>query len=127
MYGLDIVAAFDIDPKKIGKTMNNGVMIEDFARSDPATRLIIVGDASMAPYELFSRNGSIYYNTRSDPSIKKLEFLAGTFKNSVWLNPKYEYSWSHTTTIDAIRETFPMFEITLGGLEKAVEHLMAKN
>jgi len=111
------------DPQRYDKP----VMIEDFARFDPATRLIIVGDASMAPYELFSRNGSIYYNSRSDPSIKKLEFLAKTFKHSVWLNPKYEYTWSHTQTIEAVQEVFPMFEITLHGLEKAVEHLMKKN
>jgi redox-sensing transcriptional repressor len=32
-YGLDIVAAFDTDPKKIGKTVN-GVKIEDAARID---------------------------------------------------------------------------------------------
>ena len=108
------------DPQRYDKP----VMIEDFARFDPATRLIIVGDASMAPYELFSRNGSIYYNSRSDPSIKKLEFLAKTFKHSVWLNPKYEHTWSHTQTIDAIQMVFSMFEITLKGLEKAVEHLM---
>ncbi len=111
------------DPQRYDKP----VTVEEFARFDPATRLIIVGDASMAPYELFSRNGSIYYNTRSDPSIKKLEFLAKTFKHSVWLNPKYEYTWSHTQTIEAVQEVFPMFEITLHGLEKAVEHLMKKN
>jgi len=33
VFGLDIVAAFDIDPKKIGGTVN-GVTIEDFARID---------------------------------------------------------------------------------------------
>ncbi|HHO76466.1 MAG TPA: hypothetical protein ENN05_08560 [Deltaproteobacteria bacterium] len=101
--------------------------IDDFARYDPDTRLIIVGDASMATYELFSRNGSIYYASRTESSIKSLEFLAKTFKHSAWLNPKYAYTWSHTQTIEAIREIFPMFEITLSGLEKAVEHLMSKN
>ncbi|MCK9262466.1 MAG: hypothetical protein M0R18_01440 [Deltaproteobacteria bacterium] len=102
------------------------VFLEDFARYDPQTRLIIVGDASMAPYELFSRNGSIYYAARSgEPSINRLEYLAKTFKHGVWLNPKYAYTWPHTQTIEAIREIFPMFEITLGGLEKAVEHLTA--
>ncbi len=102
------------------------VFLEDFARYDPQTRLIIVGDASMAPYELFSRNGSIYYAARSgEPSINRLEYLAKTFKHSVWLNPKYAYTWPHTQTIEAIGEIFPMFEITLGGLEKAVEHLTA--
>jgi len=104
------------------------VYLEDFSRYDPQTRLIIVGDASMAPFELFSRNGSIYYGTQSgDPSIKKLEYLAKTFKHSVWLNPKYASTWPHTATVEAIGEIFPMFEITLDGLEKAVKHLASKN
>ncbi|MCX5856780.1 MAG: hypothetical protein NTZ57_02535, partial [Deltaproteobacteria bacterium] len=34
--------------------------IEDFIRRDPETRLILVGDASMAPYELMHAGGSIY-------------------------------------------------------------------
>jgi uncharacterized protein with von Willebrand factor type A (vWA) domain len=111
------------DPQRYEKSL----FIEEFGRYDPETRLIIVGDASMAPYELFNRNGSIYYSTQSESSIKKLEFLAKTFKHSAWLNPKFEYTWSHTQTIDAIREIFPMFEITLKGLEKAVEHLISRN
>ena len=32
----------------------------EFARLDPETRLVIVGDASMAPYELMATDGSIY-------------------------------------------------------------------
>jgi len=111
------------DPQRLDKH----VLVEEFARFDPETRLIIVGDASMAPYELFNRNGSIYYQSATEPSIKKLELLARTFKHSVWLNPKYEYTWSHTMTIEAIQGIFPMFEITLGGLEKAVEFLTKKH
>lgn len=104
------------------------LFLEEFGRFDPMTRLILVGDASMANYELFSRNGSIYYGNQSgEPSIKRLEHLAKTFKHSVWLNPKYASIWFHTPTIEAIGEIFPMFEITLGGLEKAVEHLVRKN
>ncbi|HNY64325.1 MAG TPA: hypothetical protein PKM41_02730 [Deltaproteobacteria bacterium] len=104
------------------------VHLEEFTRFDPLTRLIIVGDASMSPYELLSRNGGIYYGSQSgEPSIKKLEYLAKVFKHSVWLNPKYQTVWPHTQTIEVIGEVFPMFEITLGGLDKAVKHLMAKN
>lgn len=33
MYGLDIVAAFDVDPKKVGTTVN-GVDIEDMSKID---------------------------------------------------------------------------------------------
>ena len=111
------------DPQRYDKPFG----VEEFTRADPETRLIIVGDASMAPYELFNRNGSIYYNTKTEPSVKNLEFLARTFKHSVWLNPKYEHTWSHTHTCEAIQEIFPMFEITLKGLELAVERMMRKN
>jgi uncharacterized protein with von Willebrand factor type A (vWA) domain len=33
--------------------------VEEFTRLDPETRLVIVGDASMAPYELMATDGSI--------------------------------------------------------------------
>ena len=38
-----------------------------------------------------------------------------------------EKDWSYTRTINQIREIFPMFELTLDGLEKAVTHMMAKH
>ena len=101
--------------------------IEDFARMDPETRLIIVGDASMAPYELYSRYGSIYYGSQLQrPSVETLVFLAKTFRHSVWLNPKHEYTWPGTETVMAISEIFPMYELTLNGLDDAVGHLMKK-
>jgi len=101
--------------------------VDDFARLDPEARLIIVGDASMAPYELMSQHGNIAYNTpQTQPSIKRLEFLAKTFRHSVWLNPRKAHTWPHTETVEIIREVFPMFELTLDGLEKAVAHLMQK-
>jgi uncharacterized protein with von Willebrand factor type A (vWA) domain len=102
--------------------------IEDFARRDPETRLIIVGDASMAPYELIHNNGSIYIDeVEVGTGQSRLKFLAHTFRHAVWLNPQPEQEWRHTWTIGAIRQVFPMFELTLDGLEKAVQHLMAKH
>jgi uncharacterized protein with von Willebrand factor type A (vWA) domain len=102
--------------------------IEDFARKDPETRLIIVGDASMAPYELIHNNGSIYIDeVEVGTGQSRLKFLAHTFRHAVWLNPQPEQEWRHTWTIGAIRQVFPMFELTLDGLEKAVQHLMAKH
>jgi len=101
--------------------------IAEFARLDPETRLVIVGDASMAPYELMATDGSIYAEERSGrPSIECLLFLAQTFARSVWLNPKPAETWAYTRTISAIREIFPMFELTIEGLEKAVGRLMQK-
>jgi len=100
--------------------------IVEFARDDPETRLLIVGDASMAPYELEHNNGSLYLE-QSTPSIERLRLLAKTFKHAVWLNPQADLEWGYTHTVGVIREVFPMFELSLDGLEKAVKHLVIRH
>ena len=101
--------------------------IQAFTRLDPETRLIVVGDASMAPFELMAQDGSIHIEERSGrPSIECLAFLARTFRHSVWLNPTARHQWGYTRTIGLIARIFPMFELTVDGLEKAVDHLMRK-
>ncbi len=103
------------------------VPLDDFARFDPETRLILVGDASMAPYELMIVDGSLYIDQRSGiPSITCLKFLAETFPHTIWLNPVPARKWRYTQTIGTIGRLFPMFELSLDGLEKAVAHLMSK-
>ena len=106
--------------------MRKPFRVEEFARFDPETRLVIVGDASMAPYELMITDGSIHIEERSRmPSIERLKFLSKTFNRSVWLNPVSETSWGYVQTIHIIKDIFPMFELSLDGLEKAVGQLMA--
>jgi uncharacterized protein with von Willebrand factor type A (vWA) domain len=101
--------------------------IDEFVRLDPETRFIILGDASMAPYELMSYDGSIHIRERSGkPSIERLRFLSETFSHCVWLNPVPETMWGYTHTIMMISKIFPMFELSLDGLEKAVTLLMKK-
>ena len=101
--------------------------IAEFAAADPQTRLFIVGDASMAPYELMVADGSIHIEERSGtPSIECLKFLADTFSHAVWLNPMTEDMWNYTQTVNTIGRIFPMFELSIDGLEKAVHYLMAK-
>lgn len=102
------------------------VRMSELVRQDPETRFIVVGDASMAPYELMSRDGSIYVQDRSGkPSIECLRSLAHTFPHSVWLNPVPAPMWGYTRTIIMMQQIFPMFELSIDGLEKAVQHLLA--
>jgi len=102
--------------------------VDEFARYDPETRFIIVGDASMAPYELMATDGSIHIEERSGkPSYHRLKLIAKTFPHSVWLNPILADEWPYTRTISEIQQIFPMFELTLDGLEKAVGTMMHKN
>ncbi|MGD8970456.1 MAG: hypothetical protein PVG01_03545 [Desulfobacterales bacterium] len=101
--------------------------IAEFAAADAQTRLFIVGDASMAPYELMVADGSIHIEERSGtPSIECLKFLADTFSHAVWLNPIPEDMWNYTQTVKTIGRIFPMFELSIDGLDKAVHYMMAK-
>ena len=102
--------------------------VDEFVRYDPETRFIIVGDASMAPYELMATDGSIHIEERSGkPSYERLKLIAKTFPRAVWLNPVMADEWPYVRTIGDIRGILPMFELTLDGLEKAVGHMMHKN
>ncbi|MBK5102203.1 MAG: hypothetical protein JJE15_14605, partial [Desulfobacteraceae bacterium] len=112
------------DPPRFKKPFK----VDDLMRLDPETRFVIVGDASMAPYELMSTDGSIHIEERSmRPSYERLQFIAATFPRSVWLNPRMPNEWPYTRTIGMIQEIFPMFELTIDGLENAVGYLMSKN
>lgn len=104
------------------------VKVIDFAKYDPETRVIVIGDASMAPYELLSKNGSISISQMSGkPSIEQLQFIAETFEHNAWLNPVSRGVWGYTHTISVIGQLFPMYEFTLDGLEGAVTRLMSRD
>jgi uncharacterized protein len=66
-------------------------------------------------------------HNQNRPSIDYLKFLAKTFRHSVWLNPQAEDRWFYTWTIKHIAGIFPMFELSLDGLEKAVQYLKSRN
>lgn len=103
------------------------VSLRQLTRLDPETRLIVVGDASMAPYELLSADGSIYAFERSGkPSIEQLRYLTDTFPRHIWLNPLPEGHWPYTRSLQMIRTVFPMFELSLDGLERGVRCLLGK-
>ena len=103
----------------------------DFMRLEPDSRLIIVGDAAMAPYELEHPHGCISYNEpQTRPALEWLQFLAGTFRHCAWLNPMVQFAPDYTRgsyTQRKIADIIPMFPLSLEGLDRAVAHLMSKN
>ena len=92
----------------------------------PHWKLIVVGDALMAPYELLSEGGALYLDERrgqgQSRGIDWLHLLTQHFHRSAWLNPEPPQAWQGNT-IEAVREVFAMFPLTLAGLEEAVGHL----
>lgn len=91
------------------------------------TRVIIIGDASMAPEELVLSRGSLYFEDESLlPSIQWLTQFKARFWHSVWLNPHPKETWDGSYgawTLHKIREIFRMEDLTLQGIKKAVEYL----
>jgi uncharacterized protein len=101
---------------------------EELLKRNPETRLLVLGDASMAPDELLYPRGAIYYYDADDeePSVIWLRRLRDRFRHSVWLNPIPKESWGSAYgrfTIQKINELFPMEDLTLGGIKRAVERL----
>ena len=86
----------------------------------PQHRLIFVGDASMAPYELFSSWG--WPGDDTPAGIDWLRRLRSRCPGSVWLNPEPRKWWRHPT-VSAIGQIFPMYELTVEGLGDAVKKL----
>ncbi|MFZ5590635.1 MAG: vWA domain-containing protein [Bacillota bacterium] len=108
--------------------VKNSVKTLDVLRTlSPDYRLIIVGDASMAPSELLMEGGALDWSAAAnEKGIVWLERLAAHFTHAVWLNPLPRRLWPGDDaydTITLIRRIFPMFELTLEGLEAAVRRL----
>lgn len=86
-------------------------------------KLVIVGDAYMAPYELAIRaDANGHYSPDGMEGIVWLMQLAQHFDRSAWLNPEPPRIWPGST-IATVARVFPMFPLTLEGLGEAVAHL----
>ncbi|MCB9682915.1 MAG: VWA domain-containing protein [Alphaproteobacteria bacterium] len=92
---------------------------EVLADLSPRHRLIFVGDASMAPYELFSATGYGFHDAERAPGIEWLRRFRRRCPSSIWLNPDPRRWWDHPT-VAAIGGLFPMFELTVDGLREAI-------
>lgn len=85
-------------------------------------KLIMVGDALMAPYELFSRAPGHPGDSEGLSGLEWLQVLADHFRDSVWLNPESESRWTGTT-IEEIGRVFPMYPMSVDGLTGAMARL----
>ena len=118
---------YDDDGGYMRKTIKTTDLMNTF---DSDYKVILVGDASMAPSELLVKNGIIYWDMHNEePGLTWLQRIARRFPYNVWINPISEKYWENAygaQTIKIVRQVFPMFELTLEGLEKAVKKLMVR-
>ncbi len=90
-------------------------------------KVIIVGDASMSPYELLYPNGSVEHSN-DEAGFVWLERLKEQFPDMVWLNPAPIDEWKYTESIGMLKEFMKdrMFPLTMGGLQQAIKALKDK-
>lgn len=87
-------------------------------------KVILVGDATMAPSELLDAGGCISWFQHNDtPGVWWLHRISQKFPAAVWLNPEPERFWVSITG-RIIQSIFPMFPLTLEGLDDAVKTLL---
>jgi uncharacterized protein with von Willebrand factor type A (vWA) domain len=87
-------------------------------------KLILVGDATMSPYEITSAGGGVEH-WNQEPGSVWLQRLVKAYPKSVWINPQPQLRWRHTASVEIIREILEgrMYPLTLSGLDDAIDAL----
>lgn len=113
--------------------LSNAVLLQDLMkRYDSETRIIVLGDAAMAPFEYFQMSGLLrhaydYYGRYHSYPLKEeesktgeesLKKLSKVFSAIAWLNPDPKDSWKYTTTTQRINQLVPMYPLTIDGLNE---------
>lgn len=87
-------------------------------------KLIVVGDATMSPYEIVQPGGSIEHWNEEAGAVW-MQRLTKTWPHHVWLNPEPQERWQYTPSVQLARQLVEdrMFPLTLSGLDQAIKAL----
>lgn len=97
-----------------------------FRNLDSDYKVIIVGDAAMAPEELYSDTGNYRGPNGGLSGYEWLQLVKRHYKKIVWLNPKMapgHAPWREAET--AVKAMFPMYKLTVDGLNQAMIKLIS--
>tara|TARA_A100001037_G_scaffold102793_2_gene93565 strand:- start:395 stop:1573 length:1179 start_codon:yes stop_codon:yes gene_type:complete len=87
-------------------------------------KLILVGDATMSPYEIAYPGGSVEH-WNEEPGQVWLDRLLTTYPSAIWLNPVNERHWTYTQSLQMTQQLMGdrMFPLTLDGLDRGMREL----
>ncbi len=104
------------------------ISLEDvFKKYDKDYKVIIVGDAQMAPEELFEKNGNYRGPNDGLSGYEWCELLLKKYKKVVWMNPRYHKSQTENHWMEsenALSVLFHMYTLSVDGLKDAITYLM---
>jgi len=87
-------------------------------------KIIMIGDATMAPYEITNPGGSIEHWNEEAGAIW-MKRLVDVYEKVVWLNPVPQEHWEYSASVEITRTLIEdnMFPLTLRGLEEGMAYL----
>ena len=87
-------------------------------------KVILVGDATMSPYEIVYPGGSVEHANEEAGAVW-LQRLLAVYHNAIWLNPQPECVWDYHESIRITRQIMGerMFPLTLEGLDRGMRRL----
>ena len=87
-------------------------------------KLILVGDATMSPYEVTYPGGSVEHFNPEAGDVWMNRLLT-TYPHAIWLNPQPQNRWSYVPSIQMVRDLMGdrMYPLTLEGLEQGIRTL----
>lgn len=94
----------------------------------PDWKLIFVGDATMSPYEIAYRGGSVEHMNEESGEVW-MRRLLGHFQQAVWLNPVDPRDWDYTHSLGMMRDLMGqrMFPLSVEGIDQAVRCLQRRH
>ena len=91
-------------------------------------KVVMVGDASMSPYEITHPGGSVEHFNEESGAVW-MHRITNTYPATVWLNPVPEKQWGYSQSTKIIKElmTDRMYPLTIEGLDDAMRELVRKH
>ena len=87
-------------------------------------KVIFVGDATMAPYEITHSGGSVEHWNEEAGAIWMQRFL-DTFEKIIWINPTPKDTWEYSTSVALTEKLVEdhMYPLTISGIEEGMNFL----
>ena len=87
-------------------------------------KVVFVGDATMAPYEITHAGGSVEH-WNDEPGAQWMNRFMESYDKLVWINPTPRETWDYSTSVAMTRELVDdqMYPLTISGLEGGMGYL----
>ena len=87
-------------------------------------KVVFVGDATMAPYEITHAGGSVEH-WNEEPGAAWMERFSEIYEKLVWINPTPQETWEYSSSVSMTQDLVngKMYPLTIRGLEEGMSSL----